>query len=149
LKFQGFVVEEVPGFSLYGDVDVHSVTINALPPMHPSYVPELVLEQGRTWKAPWYPTEEIDLFVGVMSSSNHFSERMAVRKTWFQSHLIQSSKVVARFFVALVRENFYPSSEFFFFLLVVFWNSLLGNFSVCVSQKGAFLMFECEYFAAC
>jgi hypothetical protein len=25
----------------------------------------------------------------------------------------------------------------------------LGNFSVCVSQKGAFLMFECEYFAAC
>jgi len=120
LKFQGFVVEEVSGFSLYGDVDVHSVTINALPPMHPSYVPELVLEQGRTWKAPWYPTEEIDLFVGVMSSSNHFSERMAVRKTWFQSHLIQSSKVVARFFVALVREKISPSSEFFFFLLVVY-----------------------------
>jgi hypothetical protein len=57
---------------------------------------------------------------------------------------------VARFFVALVRENFSPSSEFFFFfLLVVFWISLLGNSSVCVTQKGAFLMFGCEYFAAC
>jgi hypothetical protein len=100
--FQSYVVEEITGFSMYGDLDYESVTINALPPVHPSYISELVLEEGQMWKAPSYPMEEIDLFVGVMSSSNHFSERMAVRKTWFQSRSIQSSNVVARFFVALV-----------------------------------------------
>jgi hypothetical protein len=100
--FQSYVVEEITGFSMYGDLDYELVTINALPPVHPSYISELVLEEGQMWKAPSYPMEEIDLFVGVMSSSNHFSERMAVRKTWFQSRSIQSSNVVARFFVALV-----------------------------------------------
>lgn len=95
-------MEEITGFSMYGDLDYELVTINALPPVHPSYISELVLEEGQMWKAPSYPMEEIDLFVGVMSSSNHFSERMAVRKTWFQSCSIQSSNVVARFFVALV-----------------------------------------------
>jgi hypothetical protein len=100
--FQSYVVEEITGFSMYGDLDYELVTINALPPVHPSYISELVLEEGQMWKVPSYPMEEIDLFVGVMSSSNHFSERMAVRKTWFQSRSIQSSNVVARFFVALV-----------------------------------------------
>ena len=49
------------------------------------------------------PKHPIKLFIGVLSASNHFAERMAVRKTWMQSAAIKSSDVVARFFVALVR----------------------------------------------
>jgi len=99
---QGYMVEEATGILVAGDVDLISMTVTSLPVTHPSYYPEMVLEQGDIWKAPSVPTEEIELFVGIMSSSNHFAERMAVRKTWLQSKSIQSSEVVARFFVALV-----------------------------------------------
>lgn len=99
---QGYMVEEATGILVAGDVDVNSMMVTSLPVTHPSYYPEMVLEQGDIWKAPPVPADEIDLFVGIMSSSNHFAERMAVRKTWLQSKSIQSSEVVARFFVALV-----------------------------------------------
>lgn len=95
-------MEEATGISVAGDVDVLSMTVTSLPLTHPSYYPELVLDSGDIWKAPPLPTGKIELFVGIMSSSNHFAERMAVRKTWFQSLVIQSSQAVARFFVALV-----------------------------------------------
>ncbi|KAG0568875.1 hypothetical protein KC19_6G050400 [Ceratodon purpureus] len=97
----GYVMEEATGILVSGDVDLISLTVTSLPLTHPSYYPELVLEEGDIWKAPPVPTGEIELFVGIMSSSNHFAERMAVRKTWLQSKSIQSSEVVARFFVAL------------------------------------------------
>lgn len=100
---QGYMVEEATGILVAGDVDVNSMMVTSLPVTHPSYYPEMVLEQGDIWKAPPVPADEIDLFVGIMSSSNHFAERMAVRKTWLQSKSIQSSEVVARFFVALVK----------------------------------------------
>lgn len=99
---QGYMVEEATGILVAGDVDLVSMTVTSLPVTHPSYYPEMVLEQGDIWKAPPVPVEEVELFVGIMSSSNHFAERMAVRKTWLQSKSIQSSEVVARFFVALV-----------------------------------------------
>jgi hypothetical protein len=44
----------------------------------------------------------VEIFIGILSAGNHFSERMAVRKSWMQHVLITSAKVVARFFVALV-----------------------------------------------
>jgi len=97
----GYVVEEATGVSVGGDVEVHSVMVTSLPTMHPSYYNELILEEGEMWKAPKLPMGQIELFVGIMSSTNHFAERMAVRKTWLQSPLIRSSRVVARFFVAL------------------------------------------------
>lgn len=97
----GYAMEEATGISVAGDVDVLSMTVTSLPLTHPSYYPELVLDSGDIWKAPPLPTGKIELFVGIMSSSNHFAERMAVRKTWFQSLVIQSSQAVARFFVAL------------------------------------------------
>ncbi|XP_024385161.1 hydroxyproline O-galactosyltransferase GALT6 isoform X2 [Physcomitrium patens] len=97
----GYAVEETTGILVAGDVDVMSITVTSLPLTHPSYYPELVLESGDIWKAPPVPATKIDLFIGIMSSSNHFAERMAVRKTWFQSKAIQSSQAVARFFVAL------------------------------------------------
>lgn len=58
---------------------------------------------SETWKASALPEDTIKLFIGVLSASNHFAERMAVRKTWMQAAEIKSSDVVVRFFVALVR----------------------------------------------
>ena len=107
---QGYAVEEATGILVAGDVELISMTMTSLPVTHPSYYSELVLEQHDVWKAPPLPKSEIELFVGIMSSSNHFAERMAVRKTWLQSKSIRSSRVVARFFVALVRVMILPSS---------------------------------------
>lgn len=59
------------------------------------------------WQAPPLPDGPVEVFIGILSAGNHFAERMAVRKSWMQSKLIRSSKVVARFFVALVREDLY------------------------------------------
>jgi hypothetical protein len=97
---QGFSVEETSGIVVGGDVDVDSIIITSLP-------------QDEMWKAIPVPNEEIELFVGIMSSSDHFAERMAIRKTWFQSTSIQSSQVVARFFVALVCVTEFLSTKYF------------------------------------
>jgi len=58
------------------------------------------------WKAPSLSVGSVELFIGVLSAANHFAERMAVRKSWMQHRRIKSSNVVARFFVALVCENY-------------------------------------------
>lgn len=47
-------------------------------------------------------SEPVELFIGILSSANHFAERMAVWKSWMMSTR-RSSNIVARFFVALVR----------------------------------------------
>jgi len=72
------------------------------------------LPQDDTYKALPLPTKEIRLFVG-MSRSNHFEEWMAIRKTWIESNSIQSSQVVAQFFVALVFLDELLSSKHLFF----------------------------------
>jgi len=100
---QGFTLEDATGLAVKGDLDVHSIYATSLPTSHPSFSPQRVLEMSPTWKARPLPKQPIKLFIGVLSASNHFAERMAVRKTWMQSSAIQSSDVVARFFVALVR----------------------------------------------
>lgn len=101
--FQGFTLEDATGLVIKGDVDVHSVFATALPSSHPSFSPQRVLEMSADWKSHPLPTSNIRLFIGILSATNHFAERMAVRKTWMQSSAIRSSDVVARFFVALVR----------------------------------------------
>ncbi|XP_074578395.1 hydroxyproline O-galactosyltransferase GALT2-like [Curcuma longa] len=97
----GFTLEDATGLAIKGDVNVHSVYVTSLPPSHPSFSPDRVLEMSENWRSPPLPDRSIDLFVGIISASNHFAERMAVRKTWLQSPQIKSSSVVARFFVAL------------------------------------------------
>ncbi|KAK7319093.1 hypothetical protein RJT34_03806 [Clitoria ternatea] len=97
----GFALEDATGLAVKGDVDVHSIYATALPTSHPSFSPQRVLEMSETWKVKPLPKGPIRLFIGVLSASNHFAERMAVRKTWMQSDAIKSSDVVARFFVAL------------------------------------------------
>ncbi|RRT56613.1 hypothetical protein BHE74_00029571 [Ensete ventricosum] len=97
----GFTLEDATGLAIKGDVDVHSVYATSLPTSHPSISLDRVLEMSENWKSHPLPESPIDLFIGIISASNHFAERMAIRKTWMQSSQIKSSIVVARFFVAL------------------------------------------------
>lgn len=97
----GFTLEDATGLAIKGDVDVHSVFATSLPTTHPSFSPQRVLEMSVKWKSHPLPNGPIRLFIGVLSATNHFAERMAVRKTWMQSSAIKSSTVVVRFFVAL------------------------------------------------
>ncbi|CAK9149074.1 unnamed protein product [Ilex paraguariensis] len=97
----GFSLEDATGLAVKGDVDVHSIYATSLPTSHRSFSPQRVLEMSEEWKSCPLPTSPIQLFIGVLSATNHFAERMAVRKTWMQSAAIKSSNVVVRFFVAL------------------------------------------------
>lgn len=97
----GFALEDATGLAVQGNLDVHSVYATSLPMSHPSFSPHRVLEMSAKWKAKPLPKEAIRLFIGVLSATNHFAERMAVRKTWMQYPEITSSNVVVRFFVAL------------------------------------------------
>ncbi|KAG5068002.1 hypothetical protein JHK85_000379 [Glycine max] len=97
----GFALEDATGLSINGDVDVHSIFAASLPTSHPSFAPQMHLELLPQWKALPLRNMNVELFIGILSAGNHFAERMAVRKSWMQHKLIQSSHVVARFFVAL------------------------------------------------
>ncbi|KZV51030.1 Galactosyltransferase family protein isoform 1 [Dorcoceras hygrometricum] len=97
----GFTLEDATGLAIKGDVDVHSVYATSLPTSHPSFSPHRVLDFSEKWKAHPIPESPIQLFIGVLSATNHFAERMAIRKTWMQSVAVKSSKVAVRFFVAL------------------------------------------------
>ncbi|XP_010503400.1 PREDICTED: hydroxyproline O-galactosyltransferase GALT6-like [Camelina sativa] len=93
---------DATGITVTWDVDVDSVFAGSLPTSHPNFAPQRYLELSSNWQAPSIPDEEVELFTGILSASNHFVERMAVRKSWMQHKLFKSSKVVARFFVAVV-----------------------------------------------
>ncbi|CAN6357048.1 unnamed protein product [Urochloa humidicola] len=97
----GFALEDATGLAVTGGIDVHSVYATALPRAHPSFSLQQVLDMSEKWKACPVPEEPIQLFVGILSATNHFAERMAIRKTWMQFPAIQLGNVVARFFVAL------------------------------------------------
>lgn len=102
LLLQGLTLEEATGLAIKGDVDIHSVFATSLPTSHPSFSPQRVLDMSEKWKSQPLLNGPTQLFIGVLSATNHFAERMAVRKTWMQASAIKSSIVVVRFFVALV-----------------------------------------------
>ncbi|KAI4985684.1 hypothetical protein ZWY2020_018314 [Hordeum vulgare] len=113
----GYNLEDATGLSLNGDLDIESVSANHLPKSHPSFDPQRYLEMSEQWKASPLPTEPVELFIGILSSANHFAERMAVRKSWMIATR-RSSNSVARFFVALngkkeVNEELKKEAEFF------------------------------------
>ncbi|PPR82854.1 hypothetical protein GOBAR_AA37865 [Gossypium barbadense] len=139
----GFVLEDATGLSLKGDLDVHSVFAAALPTSHPSFAPQKHLERLSKWKAPPLPEGDVELFIGVLSAGNHFAERMAVRKSWVQHKLIKSSKVVARFFVALngrkdINVELKKEAEYFGDIVVV---PYMDNYDLVVLKTVAI----CEY----
>ncbi|KAJ7943550.1 Hydroxyproline O-galactosyltransferase [Quillaja saponaria] len=139
----GFVLEDATGLSIDGDIDVHSVFAASLPTLHPSFAPEMLLEFLPQWKAPLLLHGNVELFIGILSAGNHFSERMAVRKSWMQHKLIKSSYVVARFFVALsgrkeVNVEIKKESEFFGDIVIV---PYMDNYDLVVLKTIAI----CEY----
>ncbi|KAL5977415.1 hypothetical protein ACLOJK_021761 [Asimina triloba] len=97
----GFTLEDATGLAVIGNVDVHSIYATSLPISHRSFSTQQVLEMKEKWKSNPLPGNEVELFIGILSATNHFAERMAIRKTWMQSGPIKSSEVVARFFIAL------------------------------------------------
>lgn len=99
---QGFTIEDATGLFLKGDIDVHSIFATSLPS---SQISNRRLDMSSRWKAPPLPDGPFELFIGIISAGNHFGSRMGVRRSWMQHGLIQSSVVVARFFVALVGED--------------------------------------------
>ncbi|KAF3615620.1 putative beta-1,3-galactosyltransferase 20 [Capsicum annuum] len=97
----GFTLEDATGLAIRGDVDIHSVYATSLPTSHPSFSPQRVLDFSEKWKSLPLPQNHIQLFIGVLSATNHFAERMAIRKTWMRASAIKSSDIAVRFFVAL------------------------------------------------
>ncbi|KAG2534488.1 hypothetical protein PVAP13_9NG067086 [Panicum virgatum] len=119
----GYNLEDATELSLKGDLDVESVFVAHLPSSPPSFSPQSYLEMSEQWKAEPLPTEPVELFIGILSAANHFSERMAVRKSWMISSR-RSSNVVARFFVALngkkeVNEELKKEAEYFGDIVIV------------------------------
>lgn len=139
----GFVLEDATGLYLNGDVDVQSVFAASLPASHPSFAPQQHLEMFKKWQAPPLPNDQAELFIGVLSAGNHFAERMAVRKTWMQHELIRSSKIVARFFVALngrkeINVDLKKEAEYFGDIVIV---PYMDNYELVVLKTVAI----CEY----
>ncbi|ONK67330.1 uncharacterized protein A4U43_C06F19030 [Asparagus officinalis] len=97
----GFILEDATGLAIKGNIEVHSAYATSLPTSHPSFSVHNVLEKSERWKSHPVLRGPVHLFIGILSATNHFAERMAVRKTWMQYPDIKSSYVVARFFVAL------------------------------------------------
>ncbi|KAJ8637880.1 hypothetical protein MRB53_012147 [Persea americana] len=139
----GFVLEDATGLSLNGDLHIQSIIAASLPTSHPSFAPQRHLEMSNEWKAPPLSGGPVELFIGILSAGNHFAERMAVRKSWMQSRLIKSSKVVARFFVALngrkeVNAELKKEAEFFGDLVIV---PFMDSYDLVVLKTVAI----CEY----
>ncbi|CAA0826636.1 Probable beta-1-3-galactosyltransferase 18 [Striga hermonthica] len=101
----GFALEDATGLYLGGDIDVISIFAASLPASYAAGYDRKNLDLSDRWRAPPVLDGPVELFVGILSAGNHFAERMAVRKSWMQHELVQSSKVVARFFVALHRKK--------------------------------------------
>lgn len=139
----GFTLEDATGLYINGDVDVHSVFAASLPTSHPSFSPQKHLEMQTKWQAPPLPSGPVELFIGILSAGNHFSERMAVRKSWLQHKSIKSSEVVARFFVAMHRRKevnveLMKEAEFFGDIIIV---PYMDNYDLVVLKTVAI----CEY----
>lgn len=101
----GLLEEDTAGIFVSGDVDLQSIIATSLPALPPKAEDNQVFENWNLWRAPKVREGPIELFIGVLSTSNHFAERMAVRSTWFQMEPIKSAEVVARFFVAMHRDR--------------------------------------------
>nr|GMC56306.1 hydroxyproline O-galactosyltransferase GALT6-like [Ipomoea batatas] len=120
----GFTLEDATGLWLNGDIEVESVVATSLPTSYRSFTPQKDLDLSDKWKAMPLPDRPVELFIGVLSTGNHFAERMAISQSWMQHRLIKSSNVVARFFVALhaskeVNVELKKEAEFFGDIVIV------------------------------
>ena len=97
----GFNLGDITSLTIKGNVNVHSIFATSLPISYPGFSSLRVLEMSEEWKAQPLKKRPVKLFIGVVSTTNHFSERMSIRKTWMQYPDVKSSEVLVRFFVAL------------------------------------------------
>eukprot|EP00897_Mesotaenium_endlicherianum_P001022 jgi/Mesen1/10920/ME000095S10257 len=95
----GYIVEEATGVHIGGDIQVDAVFATSLPSSPPAR--HAVLESSDKLKAPALKEGAVKMFIGILSASNHFEERLAVRKTWLQYPMVRTGDVIARFFVAM------------------------------------------------
>uniref|UniRef100_A0ACD5X7B4 Uncharacterized protein n=1 Tax=Avena sativa TaxID=4498 RepID=A0ACD5X7B4_AVESA len=117
----GFILEDAATVQVNGDIAVKSMVAGTLPTAHPNIV-QRNLELLAELKAP-HPEEPVELFIGILSAGSHFTERMAVRRSWM-SAVRNSSSTMARFFVALngrkeVNEDLKKEAEFFRDIIIV------------------------------
>ncbi|KAM0854694.1 hypothetical protein ACQ4PT_050283 [Festuca glaucescens] len=117
----GFILEDATTVQVNGDIEVESMVSGALPTAHPKIV-QRNLELLAELKAP-PPEEPVELFIGILSAGSHFTERMAVRRSWM-SAVRNSSNTMARFFVALngkreVNEDLKKEADFFRDIIIV------------------------------
>ncbi|KFK27991.1 hypothetical protein AALP_AA8G457400 [Arabis alpina] len=146
----GFTLEDATGLTINGDIDIHSVFAGSLPISHPSFSPQRYLELSSSLQAPSLPHEQVEMFIGILSAGNHFAERMAVRKSWMQHKLVKSSKVVARFFVALhsrkeVNVELKKESEFFGDIVIV---PYMDSYDLVVLKTVAICEYGAHHLAA-
>ncbi|XP_066386477.1 hydroxyproline O-galactosyltransferase GALT6-like [Miscanthus floridulus] len=118
----GFVLEDAKIFSVNGNIDIKSIVAGSLPTAHPSIV-QRNLELLTELKTPPLGKENVEMFIGVLSAGSHFTERMAVRRSWM-SLVRNSSSIVARFFVALngrkeANEDLIKEADFFRDIVIV------------------------------
>jgi hypothetical protein len=57
---------------------------------------------GWLWMDSPMMSKNIELFIGVFSTSENFDRRMAIRTTWMQYPLIRNGTIVVRFFIGMV-----------------------------------------------
>lgn len=138
----GFDLEDVATVQANGDIEVESMFAGTLPTVHPNIM-ERNLELLAELKAP-PPEEPVELFIGILSAGSHFTERMAVRRSWM-SVVRNSSSTMARFFVALngrreVNEDLKKEADFFGDIIIV---PFVDSYDLVVLKTVAI----CEYAA--
>jgi len=102
-----------------GDVQPSSVVMTGLPATEDTmFAPDL-----EAIRAPPL-SGSVELFIGVISSSNNYARRMAVRRTWLQYPSVRNRTVAVRFFVGLVSWEFLSFGRAFFFFTYVLILSL-------------------------
>lgn len=89
-----------------GDVQPSSVVMTGLPATEDTmFAPDLEAIRALPLSG------SVELFIGVISSSNNYARRMAVRRTWLQYPSVRNRTVAVRFFVGLVSWEFYHLAE--------------------------------------
>ncbi|KAL6547103.1 Beta-1,3-galactosyltransferase galt1 [Orobanche minor] len=81
-----------------GDINLISVVASGLPTSEDF---EHIIDLEALKAVSISPRKQLNLFIGIFSTTNNFKRRMAVRRSWMQYPEIRSGHVVVRFFVGL------------------------------------------------
>ncbi|KAG0473392.1 hypothetical protein HPP92_014745 [Vanilla planifolia] len=87
----------VIGVRVQGDLEVLSCFANGLPVAEDL---ELVRDVDKL-RAPKLAKRRVFMLIGVISSSNNFARRQALRRSWMQYEVVRSGEVAVRFLVGL------------------------------------------------